>query len=113
MMTTLDASNQQIAILKEKVEKARSTVSTNEEKLSDLQTKQDKLMIVAANYSVEANRLKDYVTITKMDNLQPDRVQIEAENKLAKMQEKKAQVEYKRDKVRDKYEELMARKKQL
>lgn len=56
------------------MEKARSTVSTNEEKLSDLQTKQEKLMIVAANYNVDTNRLKDYVTITKMDNLQPDRV---------------------------------------
>lgn len=90
MMTTLDASNQQLAILKEKVDKARSTVTTNEEKLSDLQTKQEKLLIVASNYNVETNRLKDYVMVTKIDSFQPDRIQIEAENKLAKMQEKKA-----------------------
>jgi len=46
--------------------------------------------MVAANYKIETNRLKDYMMVTKMDSYQPDRIQIEAENKLAKMQEKKA-----------------------
>ena len=45
---------------------------------------------MASNYNVETNRLKDYVMVTKIDSFQPDRIQIEAENKLAKMQEKKA-----------------------
>ena len=41
MMTNLDASNQQLLLLKDKLEKAKEQAAQNEEKLAELQSKKD------------------------------------------------------------------------
>jgi len=92
MMTNLDASNQQLSTLRERLDKARGTVAANEEKISDLQTKQEKLNLVAQKYNIDLHRLKDYAAMTRKDNVSTDKFQVDAENKLARIQEKKAQV---------------------
>ena len=56
----------------------------NEEKLSDLKTKQEKLCIVAKNYNVDPKRAKDYLAVVIIDKARPDRVTVEAKSKLAK-----------------------------
>ena len=52
--------------------------------LSDLQTKHEKLAVVAQNYNIDANRAKEYIAATKTTNVPQDRLQIEYENKLSK-----------------------------
>ena len=85
MMTNLDSANQQLFNLREKLEKARMQAVSNEEKISDHQTKNEKLILVAQNYQIDTNRLKDYINATKVTKVVPDRVQAEAESKLVKV----------------------------
>jgi len=85
MMTNLDASNQQLFLLKEKLEKAREQATNGENKLSELQTKKEKLMIVAQNYDIDTARTKDYINASKVTRVAHDRAQIEAEAKIVKI----------------------------
>ena len=76
MMTNLDATNQQLFNMKERLEKAKSQVENNEEKLTDFEQKHKKLVIVAENYNVDTQRVKEYINVVKNknDKAAPDRV---------------------------------------
>ena len=113
MMTNLDATNQQLTNLQEKLDRARNQAITNDEKISDLKTKHDKLVMVAQNYKVDHHRTKEYINATKVVKVAPDRVQAEAEQKLARMQEKFAQVDYKNDEAKERFEQLLAKKEEM
>jgi hypothetical protein len=53
--------------------------------LSELQTKKEKLMVVAQNYDINTARTKDYINASKVTRISFDRVQIEAEAKNVKI----------------------------
>lgn len=84
MMTNIDSSNQQLINLKDRLDRARTTTVNNEEKLSDLKTKHEKLGIVAKNYGIDPKHAKDYLAVIIIDKMRPDRVTMEARNKLHK-----------------------------
>ena len=67
--------------MKERLEKARTQVTTNEEKLSDFEIKHSKLVMVAENYNVDPTRVKEYISAVKNVAKPPanDRVQAVAE----------------------------------
>ena len=62
--------------MKERLEKAKSQVENNEEKLTDFEQKHKKLVIVAENYNVDTQRVKEYINVVKNknDKAAPDRV---------------------------------------
>lgn len=74
MMTNLDASNQQLLAFKEKQERAREQMTQHEEKLSELETKYEKLQVVAANYGLDLTKIKEYLNANKVTKVAPDRV---------------------------------------
>ena len=67
--------------MKERLEKAQTQVTTNEEKLSDFETKHSKLIMVAENYQVDPTKVKEYISAVKNITKPPanDRVQAGAE----------------------------------
>ena len=69
--------------------------------------------MVAQNYKVDHHRTKEYINATKVVKVAPDRVQAEAEQKLARMQEKFAQVDYKKDEAKERFEQLLAKKEEM
>ena len=57
----------------------------NEEKISEHETKNEKLVLVAQHHKIDTNRLKDYINAKKVTKVIPDRMQQEAEGKLVKV----------------------------
>ena len=74
MMTNLDSTNQQLFNLRERLDRAKNQATTNDEKLSDFQTKHEKLVLVAQNYQVDPHKVKDYIGAVKVVKIAPDRV---------------------------------------
>lgn len=68
--------------------------------MSDLKSKHEKLCIVARNYSVDPKHAKDYTSVTIVDNMRPDRVMIESQNRLEKAEQKREVAEIKCDKAK-------------
>ena len=62
-MINLDATNQQLYNMREKLDRVRTQTTLNEENLSDLQSKNEKLIAVAHNYNIDPSRVKDYLTL--------------------------------------------------
>ena len=89
------------------------TATNNDEKISELRTKNEKLCLVAQNYQVDPKHAKDYLAVTIIDKTRPDRIILEAMNKLKKATEKKEVAAYKLQKAREKKEQILAKKRQL
>ena len=49
--------------MREKLDRVRTQTTLNEENLSDLQSKNEKLIAVAHNYNIDPSRVKDYLTL--------------------------------------------------
>ena len=87
--------------MKDRLERARVTATNNDEKISELRSKNEKLCLVAQNYQVDPKHAKDYLAVTIIDRTRPDRVTLEAMNKLKKATEKKHVAAYKLEKARE------------